>query len=137
VEAATTTLQHIAMYDWSSTQTVDALGDFPAESEKTRKERLYHAALKMFDDGEAWERGVALAEELRVYYQSTYQYDRLSDLLKQQAQFFSKILHNERFYANYYRVVYYGVGFDADILGKEFIYRGYVLFSVDVLSYLV
>ena len=49
---------------------------FPAEPESTRKERLYQAALRFFDEGEAWERGIALAEELRAHYQRTYQVQR-------------------------------------------------------------
>ena len=86
------------------------------------QERLFHSALKLFDDGEAWERGITLAEELRTYYQQTYQvpprrfllsvlflsvmscmlfrrvlqYDRLAELLRTQAGFFAKIVHNER-----------------------------------------
>lgn len=52
---------------------VDALGDFPAETEAARKERLFHLALRYFDEGEAWEKANELAEELRVHYQSKYQ----------------------------------------------------------------
>lgn len=35
-----------------------------------------------------------------------------------------KIVKEQRFFAEYYRVAYYGKGFDQSIQGKEFIYRG-------------
>lgn len=41
-----------------------------------------------------------------------------------QALLIEKILREQRFFAEYYRVAYYGKGFDQSIQGKEFIYRG-------------
>ena len=40
------------------------------------------------------------------------QYDRLAELLRMQSQFYSKIIHSDRYYSNYYRVVYFGADFD-------------------------
>ncbi len=40
------------------------------------------------------------------------QYDRLAELLRMQSQFYSKIIHSDRYYSNYYRVVYFGADFE-------------------------
>ena len=41
-----------------------------------------------------------------------------------QAKLVSKIINEKRFFAEYYRVGYYGKGFDKNLRGREFIYRG-------------
>eukprot|EP00455_Lapot_gusevi_P001214 TRINITY_DN1049_c0_g1_i6.p1 TRINITY_DN1049_c0_g1~~TRINITY_DN1049_c0_g1_i6.p1 ORF type:complete len:893 (+),score=284.43 TRINITY_DN1049_c0_g1_i6:184-2679(+) len=122
IEAGMTQLQQIPLYSWNNNP-VEALSEYPAETESTRKERLYYEALKFFDEGEAWERAIALANELRRHYEEVYDYDKLSELLKTEAGYFYKIIHSQRYYCNYYRVVYYGNGFDSEIQGKEFVYR--------------
>ena len=121
VEAGMTQLIHLRQYQWSSKQ-VDILANYPAEAEQARKERIYLETLKLFDDGEAWERAISLSEELRRHYEAAYEYDKIADLLKLQAQYYSKILHSDRYYCTYYRVVFYGKGFPEN--EKEYIYRG-------------
>jgi len=44
--------------------------------------------------------------------------------LIEEAALYRKIIQGERFYANYFRVVYHGSGFSEDIREKEFVYRG-------------
>ena len=41
-----------------------------------------------------------------------------------ESTFFRKITTIERFFSKYFRVGYYGKGFDPSISGKEYIYRG-------------
>lgn len=63
-----------------------------------------------------WERACALIKELREEYQfSTYEYDKLGDLLELQATLLKKILTETRFFAEYYRVAFYGKGFDKNV----------------------
>ncbi len=40
---------------------------------------------------------------------------------------FRKITSTERFFSTYFRVGYYGKGFDSSIAGKEYVYRGFEL----------
>jgi hypothetical protein len=44
-----------------------------------------------------------------------------------ESSFYRKIVGVERFFAEYFRVGYYGKGFDSSVQGKEFIYRGFEL----------
>ncbi len=39
----------------------------------------------------------------------------------------TNIVDQERFYAEYFRVAYFGRGFPSEYQGKEFVYRGYEL----------
>lgn len=44
-----------------------------------------------------------------------------------ESQFYRKIVGVDRFFAEYFRVGYYGKGFESSIQNKEFIYRGFEL----------
>jgi hypothetical protein len=48
-------------------------------------------------------------------------------VLSKEAALFRSIVESERFFCEYFRVGYYGRGFDSQIQGKEFIYRGFEL----------
>ncbi len=64
----------------------------------------------------AGERAISLAEELRGYYQHTsYEFDKISQLLKLEAECYANIVQRDRFFSNYFRVVYYGPGFSYEI----------------------
>jgi dedicator of cytokinesis protein 1 len=73
-------------------------------------------AIELFDKGKMWERGTMLIKELREDYQyQTFEYDKLTQLLDLHAELVKKILAEQRFFAEYYRVGYYGKGFDSNL----------------------
>jgi len=123
-EAGMAVLGQIGILQWSD-EVMGGQGRHPSESERDRKERLYRAAIDFFMTGEEYEKAIQMCEELRVYcQQEIYDYEKLSQILLQEAQLYKKIVASERFYSNYFRVVYHGDGFDEEIREKEFVYRG-------------
>eukprot|EP01133_Synstelium_polycarpum_P010994 gene10994-12806_t len=130
-EAGNTILLHADLYEWNETPleelsfatAQDAL--FRAQSSRERKEKLYKQAIEYLDKGKAWERAITLMKQLTIQYEEvTFEYTRLADILQQESTFYRKVIGVERFFAEYFRVGYYGRGFDASIQGKEFIYKG-------------
>eukprot|EP00026_Physarum_polycephalum_P000045 Phypoly_transcript_00045.p1 GENE.Phypoly_transcript_00045~~Phypoly_transcript_00045.p1 ORF type:complete len:1883 (+),score=230.21 Phypoly_transcript_00045:40-5688(+) len=128
-EAALTLLLHADLLGWSS-NILSELQDppFPEECESTRKERLYHEAVNYLDKAKEWERAITLVQPLKKLYEdTTFEYSKLADVLTKEAALFRSIDSSERFFCEYFRVGYYGRGFDSQIHGKEFIYRGFEL----------
>ena len=146
-EAGCTSVQALRMLEWSETPLASlesSLTKYPSELERERKEKLYAGAIGYFKAGEDWERALAMAEELRAYYQfDAYDYPKLASLLTEQSENFRQIVSVERFYSNYFRVVYYGAGFEDELVlnsasgvrnhetercpagkEKEFVYKG-------------
>jgi len=127
VEAGNTLLLHAELLDWSDDQ-LEEYGDFKAQTKRERKERLYKQAIEYFDKGKAWENAIALMKQLIVQYEQVmFDYQKLADVLQQESTFYRKVIGVERFFSEYFRVGYYGKGFDQNIQGKEFIYKGYEL----------
>lgn len=123
-EAGMAHLEQLRVLDWSDHH-IQAVKPYPAEAEKTRKERLYKLAIAAFSSAEDYERAITLCSELRHYYQfQSYDYNKVSITLQQQAELFQQVIKAERYYPVYFRVVYYGDGFDSAVRGKEFVYRG-------------
>jgi dedicator of cytokinesis protein 3 len=121
-----TTMDQIRMLEWSDEVLARTpFEGYPEEPERVRREKLYRAAIQDFVDGEDYERAIARCEELRHYYQhQIYDYDKLAAILTEEAEYFKKVIHTERFYMNYFRVCYHGEGFDEELREKEFVYRG-------------
>ncbi|KAJ3432662.1 dedicator of cytokinesis [Anaeramoeba flamelloides] len=136
--AGLTLLPLIQSLFWSDKIYVEELDEagfhWPRETRSQRKERLMYLAINYFDQGKLWEHATELVYELRRrYLNNTYQYFKLSKLLKTESQLYHNISRVERFYPNYYRVGYYGNGFDqlnnkdnfhSTLKNKQFIYRG-------------
>jgi len=123
-EAGIAQYGQINMLSWGD-EVLSGLGKYPSERERERKERCYKSAMEFFLAGEEYERAIDMCEELRAYYQhQIYDYEKLSQILLQESQFYMKIIEAERFYSNYFRVVYHGEGFDEEIREKELVYRG-------------
>ncbi|CAG8566604.1 19239_t:CDS:2, partial [Racocetra fulgida] len=128
VEAALTLKLHSNLYDWDPTCEIEALPDlnFPKQTSFDRKERLYIQILDYFVKGKAWECGVELCKELAHQFEyTTYDFQRLSNILKQQAVLHENIIKKERYFSEYFRVGFYGRGFPASLQNRQFIYRGY------------
>eukprot|EP00462_Mataza_sp_D1_P022450 CAMPEP_0175145732 /NCGR_PEP_ID=MMETSP0087-20121206/14951_1 /TAXON_ID=136419 /ORGANISM="Unknown Unknown, Strain D1" /LENGTH=1762 /DNA_ID=CAMNT_0016430545 /DNA_START=76 /DNA_END=5364 /DNA_ORIENTATION=+ len=130
VEAGITHLQQIRVLNWSD-EIIGPVKPYPAEAEKIRKEKLYREAITCFAKGEDFERAITLSNELLQYYQfQTYDYANVTRVLTDQASYFKSISTTDRFYPVYFRIVYYGDGFDDEIRDKEFVYRGDKLESI-------
>lgn len=68
--------------------------------------------ISYFDKGKCWEKGIPLCKELAMFYErKRFDYNRLSDVLIQEAKFFQNILTQLRPEPEYFRVGYYGTGF--------------------------
>ncbi len=73
-------------------------------------------AIDYFDKGKMWERACELIKELRDEYQfGIFDYEKLAALLDTQVALLRKITSETRFFAEYYRVGYYGKGFDTSL----------------------
>ncbi|EGG21230.1 SH3 domain-containing protein [Cavenderia fasciculata] len=129
-EAGNTLLLHADLLEWSDT-VVDELQfveGFKSQSMRERKEKLYKLSIEYLDKGKAWERAITLMKKLIIQYEEVqFDYQRLADILQQESTFYRKIIGVERFFSEYFRVGYYGKGFEPSIRGKEFIYKGYEL----------
>ncbi|XP_015795969.1 dedicator of cytokinesis protein 3 isoform X2 [Tetranychus urticae] len=124
-EAAFTLKLHADLLNWSwNVMPRDAL--YSVEPlEWQRKESLYLAIIDYFDRGKCWEEGIPLIKELAEFYEKKlFDYQKLSNLLKQEARFFDNILIQLRPEPEYFRVGFYGKGFPIFLRNKVFIYRG-------------
>ncbi|KAK9764626.1 Deoxycytidine kinase 1 [Basidiobolus ranarum] len=127
VEAGITLKLHANLLSWSlesGLETVEGLS-LPSQTSFERKELLLLKVLRYYDEGQAWEHGVETCKELAYQYEHTlFNYDKLSAILRTQAQLYENILHKERYYSEYFRVGFYGKGFPTSIRNKQYIYRG-------------
>ncbi|EGC38812.1 hypothetical protein DICPUDRAFT_27977 [Dictyostelium purpureum] len=127
VEAGHTLLLHADLLGWSD-DVLEEYGDFKQQTQRERKEKLFKQAIEYFDKGKAWEKAISLMKQLIIQYEEVqFDYQKLADILQQESTFYRKIIGVERFFSEYFRVGYYGKGFDPSIQGKEFIYKGYEL----------
>src|SRR3989338_6487259 len=130
-EAANSIVLHSSLLSYETTQ-LDALQiasflPLPAETMAARKERLVRAAIDFYDKSKEWERALVEMRTLEQFYESTYRYRDLAELLRLRATMVQNIAETERFYPEYFSVGYYGRGFASSIANMEFIYRGYEL----------
>jgi hypothetical protein len=133
---------HASFYSYASTSLLQATNELPEEQERQRKMRLSLMAIDAFDQGEVWERALAICQELALACQHIlYDLPQCSSTLRRSADFFDKIHSTDRIFRAHYRVAFYGRGFgDADIdltsqsggsviaasatrYGREFVYR--------------
>jgi len=123
-EAGHSILLHANMLNFDNEE-VPAVGIFPKEMARQRKERLYKVAIDYFDKGKLWEEAINLIKELRTEYEHRlFDYQKLADLLDNQAILVRKINSIERFFPDYFFVGFYGQGFEPKFQGKEMIFRG-------------
>ncbi|XP_058454302.1 dedicator of cytokinesis protein 3 isoform X2 [Malaya genurostris] len=122
IEAGLTLKLYADMLSWDSENISDEANG-PMEWEQ--KEKIYKNIINYFDKGKCWEKGIPLCKELAMFYErKRFDYNRLSDVLIQEAKFFQNILTQLRPEPEYFRVGYYGTGFPSFVRNKQFIYRG-------------
>ncbi|KAH9819300.1 dedicator of cytokinesis-domain-containing protein [Melampsora americana] len=91
-----------------------------------RKETLYLRILEYLAQGKAWESGIQICKELQEQYEHiSFDYERLSEVLAHQSSLYHKIVKSERYFSEYFRVAFYGLGFPPSVQNRQFVYRGY------------
>ncbi|KAH9508035.1 Dedicator of cytokinesis protein 4 [Bulinus truncatus] len=125
VEAGLTLKLYAQLLKWSVVKLPPEMS-YPSATEAERKEELYKRIIECFDKGKAWEYGIPLCKELGEFYERSFQYNKLAEILRKQATFYQHILEgaNLRQDPTFYRVAYYGNTFPPYLKNKAFIYRG-------------
>ncbi|KAF8629268.1 hypothetical protein AX17_005847 [Amanita inopinata Kibby_2008] len=127
VEAALTLKLHSDLHEWDLNSFVPPMEDLglPQQSQFHRKETLCLLILDYLGKGKAWEKAIEICRELAYQHaEVTFNYGRLSEILRHEATLLEHIITEQRYYPDYYRVAFYG-NFPAAIRDKKFIYRGY------------
>uniref|UniRef100_A0A6P4FAD5 Dedicator of cytokinesis protein 3 isoform X1 n=1 Tax=Drosophila rhopaloa TaxID=1041015 RepID=A0A6P4FAD5_DRORH len=124
-EAGFTLKLYASMLSWDRETPSSTPFENTEQPEWQRKERLYHDILKYFDKGKCWEKGIPLCKELAQLYETRrFDYNKLSEILIQEAKFFQNILTQLRPEPEYFRVGFYGMGLPLFVRNKQFVYRG-------------
>ncbi|MGH0170772.1 UNVERIFIED_CONTAM: hypothetical protein FKN15_061071 [Acipenser sinensis] len=113
-EAACTLLLHAELLQWSDRPCASHLiprDHSQVRSQQELKEYLFKEIISYFDKGKMWEKAIEHSKELaRMYENEIFDFIGLSQLLKQQAQFYQNIMHAMRPQPEYFAVGYYGLG---------------------------
>ncbi|XP_043103667.1 dedicator of cytokinesis protein 5 [Puntigrus tetrazona] len=127
-EAAYTLLLHAELLEWSDKPCAPHLIPWDGSQGLTQqelKERLFQEIMCNLDKGKMWEKAIEMAKQLvKLHENQMFDFIELSQLLKQQAQYYQNIMHAMRPQPEYFAVGYYGQGFPSFLRNKMFIYRG-------------
>ncbi|XP_067937845.1 dedicator of cytokinesis protein 1-like [Watersipora subatra] len=127
-EAACTLMLYTKLLRWSDDHLESLLrsDNFPsAQTHRELKELLYLRVIDHLDQGKMWEKGIELCKELIAEYEyEVFDYQKLTAMLRKQAEFYNKIQNETRHPPAYYRVSYYGNGFPSFLSNKTFVHRG-------------
>ncbi|XP_050973094.1 dedicator of cytokinesis protein 5 [Labeo rohita] len=127
-EAAYTLLLHAELLEWSEKPCAPHLIPWDGTQGCTQqelKERLFQEIMCNLDKGKMWEKAIEMAKQLvKLHENQMFDFIELSQLLKQQAQYYENIMHAMRPQPEYFAVGYYGQGFPTFLRNKMFIYRG-------------
>ncbi|MBN3301172.1 DOCK2 protein, partial [Amia calva] len=127
-EAAYTLLLHTRLLKWCEDQCSPQLmpSDFrSSQTQRQLKESLYDTIIGYFDKGKMWEEAISLCKELAEQYElEVFDYELLSQSLRQQARFYENIMKILRPKPDYFAVGYYGQGFPPFLRNRVFIHRG-------------
>ena len=117
---------HADLYTWEET-TVRPLTDpdYPEQTSFERKEQLYFAMIKSFEEGEAWASALSSYRELAEQYENVhYDFSKLARTHRSMATIYESIAKGDWQSPRYFRVIYQGMGFPSNLRGKQFIYEG-------------
>lgn len=59
-------LLHAKLYKWSDEKLGEISGEFPAQTQRERKEKLYTRAIDLFDKGKLFERAIVLIKVRKI-----------------------------------------------------------------------
>ncbi|KAH8828153.1 hypothetical protein DL96DRAFT_1602008 [Flagelloscypha sp. PMI_526] len=112
VEAALTLKLHADLHEWDLNTFLSPMEDLglPQQSQFNRKETLCLLIMDYLGKGKAWERAIEICRELA--------YQHMESVLLE------RIVSDQRYYPDYYRVTFYG-NFPTALRDKRFVYRGY------------
>ncbi|KAL4631173.1 dedicator of cytokinesis protein 2 [Arapaima gigas] len=124
-EAAYTLLLHSRLLKWSEEPCIPQMDFRSSQTQRQLKESLYDTIIGYFDKGKMWEEAISLCKELAEQFEmEVFDYELLSQSLKQQAKFYENIMKILRPKPDYFAVGYYGSGYPPFLRNKVFIHRG-------------
>ena len=118
---------HADLYTWEPTKIVPALSEpqLPEQSAFERKEHLYFEMIKYFEEGTAWDWALASYREIAEQYEHTlFDFSKLARAQRSMATIYETIGRGDYQALRYFRVVYRGLGFPANLRDKHFVFQG-------------
>lgn len=127
-EAAYTLQLHSNLLNWSDDflpLLLKSSEHAACQTHRQLKEALYYSIIDHYNKGKMWECALQKCQELaKQYEEETFDYEQLSELHKRMAIFYEDIMKKMRAEPEYFRVGYYGLGFQPLLQNKVFVYRG-------------
>ena len=127
-EAGLALKMHADRYEWDPAIKVEEIPEpkISAQTAFERKENLYFDMCRHFEKGQCWQRALAAYKELAEQYEyNVFDFNKLARSQRAMASIHEKIAKGERTIPRYFRVVYRGLGFQASLRDKEFIFEGF------------
>lgn len=92
---------------------------------------LIEAAISLYKKGNDWQSALRHLQRLRVHYeQGTYEFNKLAEVLEEQASLYRHVQTAEIYHCSHFRVAFRGLKWDKENANKVFIYRGGPLESI-------
>lgn len=117
---------HADIYSWNSSN-LESSGDpiFPQQTSFQRKEQLYFEMIRYYEEGAAWGSALSSYRELAHQYEHNhYDFAKLARTQRSMAQLYESITNWDKPMPRYFRVIYRGLGFPANLRDKQFIFEG-------------
>ena len=102
---------------------VEMLDRVSVSSHKDLKETLFIEIINDFTEGQAWERALEFSKILRERYDTQFEMEKHSKLLRKQAELYENIMKQKRYECNYFLVGFFGKDFPALLQNKQFVFR--------------
>jgi len=125
VEAAETLIQCAKVLKWDDNTILEKGHGEPEQPAKMRKQKCYEKAIFHLQKSFFYERALEVINELKEYFSNIdINYEKLSGIVKMEAECYKKINEGERNKLNqFYGVRFYGNSFSDYHSNKTFVYR--------------
>lgn len=126
-EAGLALKMHADRYEWDPATSLAEITEpkIPAQTAFERKEALYFEMCRHLEKGQSWQRALEAYRELAVQYeQNVFDFSKLARAQRAMAVIYDKIARGERPTPRYFRVVFKGLGFQANLRDREYIFEG-------------
>lgn len=117
---------HADLYTWDPSN-LGLLSDpvFPQQTSFQRKEQLYFEMIRYYEEGAAWGSALASYRELAHQYEHNhYDFAKLARTQRSMAKIYESITSWDKPMPRYFRVIYRGFGFPANLRDKQFVFEG-------------
>jgi len=117
---------HADLYTWNLSN-LEPSSDpvFPEQTSFQRKEQLYFEMIRYYEEGAAWGSALASYRELAHQYENNhYDFAKLARTQRSMAKLYESITNWDKPMPRYFRVIYRGLGFPANLRDKQFIFEG-------------